>query len=741
MGINRLLLGMGVSAVVWGQCPTPPPCPLDPASPARSQLCGTVTVVTGQFAMDPATVFTPSPAFVPGLAKGITLADARETIQKSLAAQMAALPKIYVAGLATGETDASLTDTATAGLRTFTGKWSDYVTAYSAWAALNSVRQDPGTVFGLALNGLMQPQDGSILNDETEDPSCGSISFSILNPFVSSAVTIDLPGMADGRKKKREAEIRSHLRGLDGKLWSVPAIRQALAPLYDNLGLAPEIQVDVRNETISIVEGPRFASIMLTPDVQDRDIESILWNLLRTPEFQKARSERASWITARQLFYRDLGHPQGDEPYVVQSGLQTTQLLLSQQGYAMTLQPSEEQGANQYFDVRVQKASDSTAGSAEKPQADAEGVDSMGLAHNSREAPKAQTIGQGVTDTDTSRDKDRPRRIGLELTYRPGQGISTAGVFQASRIPWPFANGTLSLNGGGPTGNVFSGNYFADFIGFSKIHQRVSVRLNGAQTVTLHRFLAGRKVDETDTGGLGHVEWQPFRDRAGGDLRLSFEGSRTTVNLATNTNSISTQNLTTTEVGAAYYLNSVESEHPQQTIILAKLKSGLGASASEQTFAHATIVASHRQCFDVWEYNFAGRFESATGRTPLFALPSFGGAEVVRGFRADDAIGLKLWSVQSELLHPVPGLEASKLTNAEIRKLVSGLRLALFYDVGGVYQTTASAAGERSGAGLGLHIDMKIAVLKFDWAYGLGQAATGGARGKFYFGVQLNIPQ
>jgi hypothetical protein len=28
-----------------------------------------------------------------------------------------------------------------------------------------------------------------------------------------------------------------------------------------------------------------------------------------------------------------------------------------------------------------------------------------------------------------------------------------------------------------------------------------------------------------------------------------------------------------------------------------------------------------------------------------------------------------------------------------------------------------------------------VAVLKFDWAYGFGQAATGGSRGKFYFNV------
>ncbi|HXB73773.1 MAG TPA: BamA/TamA family outer membrane protein [Candidatus Acidoferrales bacterium] len=688
------------------------------------------------------------PAFAAGLAPGITVADAQETIRQSVAAQMAALPKIYLSGLA-GEDDASLADGAAATLGTFTGTWIDYQTPYSAWQALASGRQEPGSVFGLALNGLMQPQDGSILNDQT-DPSTAYISFSILNPFASQRVTIDLPGMADARKKKKVAEIQEHLRGLDGKPWSVPAIRQALAPVYGNLGLTPEIQVFVRSETISIAPGPRFSSIVLTPEVPDGDIDSILWNLLTTAEFRQAIGGRARWIGGkwiggrwiggRELLYSSLGHAQGDEPYIVQNDVQIKQLLLSQQGYAMTLQPSQEQGANQYFDVRIQKAGAPT-GATKKPPADAEGVDSQGLAQKDRETPGPETIGQGVTDSDKSSGKDQPRRIGVQVTYKPGQGIGTGGLFQISRIPWPFPNGTASLNGGGPSGNLFSGSYFADFLGFSKIHRRIAVRLNGSQTVTQHRFLAGRKVDETDTAGLGHVEWEPFRDWNGGDLRFSMDGSRATVNLASNTRSISTQNLTAAEFGAAYYLHSVEGGYPEQTAILPKVKIGLGASATERPFAHTTVVVTHHRSFDFWECNFAGRLESATRSTPLFEQPSFGGADVVRGFRADDGIGLRLWSLQSELLHPVPGLNAGKLKNAQIQQLVSGLRLAWFYDAGGVYQTTASAAGERSGLGMGLHIDMKLAVLKFDWAYGFGQAATGGARGKFYLGIQLSIPQ
>jgi hypothetical protein len=720
---------------VW--CQGVAPCPADPV---RSQFCALVKVVNGQFALAPGSTVTMVPGFAAGLEKGTTVAEAQEAIRQGVTAEMAALPKIYLAGLADGENDASLTDAVTNGLRTFTGTWMDYAAAYTGWQSLVPGRQDAGDVFGRALSGLLQPGDGAILNDLLEDPSSSYISFSVLDPFASKGVTIELPGMAAGRKKKRDAEIREHLRGLDGKLWSDAAIRGALAPLYTNLGLTPTIQVFVREEKISIIEGPRFSSIVLPPEVPEGAIDGILWNLLTTTEFRRAMTDRGRWIGGRTLLYQDLGHAKGDEPYVVQYDLQVKQLLLSQQGYTMTLQPSRQQGANQYFDLRVQKAGSDTGGAA-KPQADAEGIDRQGLARADREMPKAEKIGQGVEAPDKSEDKDKPRRIGAELTYKPGQGIGVAGLFQASRIPWPFANGTGSVSGGGPTGGVITGNYFVDFLGFPQIHQRIAMRLNGSQAVTLHRYLAGQKVDETDTGGRARVEWEPFRDWNGGDLRIWMDAGRTTVKLASNTKSIATQNQTTTEFGAAYYMNSVEAEYPQRTVIQPKVKVGLGASATEQPFAHATLVATHRRSFDAWQYSLAGRVETATRGTPLFEQPSFGGAEVVRGFRADDALGLRLWSLQSELLHPVPGLDAAGLTNAQIRQLVSGLRLACFYDVGGAYQTTGSAPGERMGVGMGLHIDMKLAELKFDWAYGLGNAATGGAKGKFYFGIQLNIPQ
>lgn len=725
--MRAILLGIAVSAVIRAQAI--PPCPPPGVGLTRTQYCALVGVVDGRLTILPGDRFAMSPAFAKGLARGVTLANAKEAVRKIVAEKLLALPKIYLSGLATGETDAALTDAATDGLRKFNGSWAKYAIEYLEWQNKNAGRMDPGAVFGACLSPLLQQEDSSaILNDDPGiDPAIGYISFSILDPFASNSVQIRLPGMAEARKSRRQAEIKKHLRGLDGKLWSKASILHALGPLYQNLGLDPQITVTSRDETISITEGTQFSSIVFSNEVQTGDIDSVLWNVLATEEFRKAMANREEWVGDRTLRYKDLGYATGDEPYVNQYNLQIEQLLLAQQGCSMTLQPSKQQGVNQYVDMRIQKASakpKATSVEDSKTRPDTGIVDPMEPANRNQQQVK-----------------DRPRRVGLQLTFKPGQGISATGLFQISRVKWPLPNGALSLKGGGPSGNLISGNYFADFLNFSKFRQRVAMRLNGSQVVTRQRILAGRKVDQTDTGGLGHLEWQPFRNWNGADLRFWFDGSRTTVKLASNTASLSKQNLTAADFGATYYLRSVESEYPQQTVILPHVKMGLGISATERPFAHTTIVVRHQRSFDSFKYDFAGRFESATRSTPIFEQPSFGGVDVVRGFRADDGIGRQLWSVQSELLHPLPGLGAMSVRNTRLRQIVSGLQLAWFYDVGGVYQTTSSAPGARSGAGTGVHLDMKLAVLKFDWAYGFGEAASRGPKGKFYFGIQLNIPE
>jgi Omp85 superfamily domain len=518
--------------------------------------------------------------------------------------------------------------------------WPDYIEAFENWSAANPDRLDLGTLFSadfLFADVLTQtPDSGLILNEDDIDPLNGAISFSIL-PFDSNALRIDLPAMLDSRRRTRTSQLRKRLARLNGSLWSSSEIRKALGPLYANLGLTPQVLVLPRNQAIQIIEGPRIASIVLPADqVSARDVDRVLWDLLDTGHFRKARGKRIV------DFDRDLGYAPGDEPYAIQYQIQAMQLLISPLGYTLTTEASTRSGASQYVELLVQKAS-------KKPK----------------------------------------RHLGAGFTYKPGQGFSALGVGQLS---------SLTLSGGGPYGTLGSGSYSASYLGFSGT-------VNTGVSIDRNRLLDGVKVDEQSTAESATLEWEPWRGLDGNTITLGLVPSHAVV---------LNQTLNTITPGVELVHDNFTSEHPSRMFIHPRVLIGLG-------FTDYIVTANTHRAFDHWEYDLSGRLENAAGNPPIFELPSLGGADTVRGFRADDAIGRRLWSLQSELWHGLPRW--------------SLLKIATFIDLGGAYQTTGSYPGLREGLGTGLRLDLRLAVLKFDWAYGFGQAATGGSRGKFYFNV------
>jgi Omp85 superfamily domain len=517
--------------------------------------------------------------------------------------------------------------------------WPGYINAYEN----SSDGLDLGTLFSsdFLFADLLQetPDSGLILNDEQIDPASGSISFSILPPFDSRTVGIQLPAMLEARSAARTRQLRKRLARLNGLLWSSAGIRKAIAPLYANLGLTPQAVVLPRDQTIQIVEGPRIASIVLPADqVPARDIDGLLWNLLATRNFRKARGKRIV------DFDRDLGYAEGDEPYAIQYQLQALQLLISPRGYSLTTQASAKTGTSQYVDLLVQK-----------------------------QATK------------------KSRHIAGGIEYKPGQDLSALGNFQLS---------SLSLSGGGPSGTLASGSYSAEHLGFS-------TSVNAGASLERNRVLDGVKVNEQSVSDFATFQWQPWRGLDGNTITFSMDPSHTVVfNRIVNT----------IKPGVQFLRSNLTSQYPWHATIEPRVLIDL-------RFTNCIVTANTHRTFDHWEYDLSGRFENAVGDPPVFELPSFGGANTVRGFRADDAIGRRLWSSQNELWHGLPRWPL--------------LKIATFVDVGGAYQTTGSYAGLREGQGAGLRLDLRVAVLKFDWAYGFDQAATGGSRGKFYFNVIL----
>lgn len=535
--------------------------------------------------------------------------------------------------------------------------WSDYVDAFENWSSANPNQLDLGTLFSsdfLFANLLKQtPDSGLILNDEEIDPASGFISFSILPLFESSAVRIQLPAMIESRRRTREAQLRKRLTRLNGSLWCSTCIRQALAPVYANLGLMPEILALPRNQTVQIIEAPRIASILLPADqVPARDVDRLLWDLLDTRHFRMAMRTKQTWAPKHVVdFDSDLGYAAGDEPYEIQYQLQELQLLISSLGYTLTAQPSTRTGASQYVDLRVQSSSN---GKTTKPS----------------------------------------RHVGAGFEYKPGQGFSALANLQVQ---------SLSLSAGGPSGVLGSGTYSAEYLGYS-------VSANAGVSLERNRVLDGVQVNQQSTTEMATLGWEPWRGLDGNTVSLQLVPSHAL---------ILNQTLNTVEPRVQFVHNNLTSDHPWRMRIEPRI-------LINARFADCIVTANTHRAFDQWEYDLTGRFENALGNPPIFELPSFGGANTVRGFRADDAIGQRLWSDQNELWHGLPRWPL--------------LKIATFVDVGGANQTTGSYPGVRVGPGAGLRLDLRVAVLKFDWAYGLGQAATGGSRSKFYFSVAMNTP-
>jgi hypothetical protein len=286
----------------------------------------------------------------------------------------------------------------------------------------------------------------------------------------------------------------------------------------------------------------------------------------------------------------------------------------------------------------------------------------------------------------------KSRHIAGGFGYKPGQGFSLLGTAQLS---------ALGLSGGGPSGTLGASSYSVNFLGGS-------ASVNAGVTEERNRVLDGIKVNQQTTAEFATLDWEPWRGLDGNTVMLQFVPSHAvTLN----------ETLNTLQPDVLFMHTNSTSQYPWRMLIEPRVLIGL-------RFADCIVTANTHRSFDHWEYDLSGHFENALGNPPIFELPSLGGADTVRGFRADDAIGRRLWSTQSELWwHVLPRLPP--------------LKLATFVDLGGAYQTTGSYAGLREGLGTGVRLDLRVAVLKFDWAYGLGQAATGGSRGKFYFNVVL----
>lgn len=623
----------------------------------------------------------------------------------------------------------------------------------------------------------------------------GRLLFRVADPVKSiSDVAIDFTGENDNNAAQinaRRERIRRLLAALEGRLWRHKEIKPLIEDYYAERGLQAQVVISPANNPqrrIEITESPRIGRVLFPDDTPSATIDKLTYLLFPEREFRrfvaqhprplsefsiKVKKEGSSEEVAQRFLvasYERLGRKPGTEPYLNQFQFQIQQLQLSELGYLAMQHPgavaASTSGQLSYVDLFMVKTAESTREEDRKPDntppppppvPNQEGVLQAGIERPLRQtgfvAPVTahqDTTTAGDTAADTAppagasagektleewRPRERKNYLGFGVEYSPGQKVRAFGIYQRA-LP---GQSNVSFKFGGQQGALGAVNYFADYVLFNVLKRKLAVQLTGSSDFVANRLFAGAPTDERRSGGLLRAELELFRDLGGALLRVYLEGRRDTVALTRADKPVGKQNLTTLDLGSLFLFERNEAYRPKRLRLEPRLRVGLGLAHNEPVFTVFSLAGNyHRQLPKLLELDLSNRVQVATRQTPLFELPSFGGEEMVRGFRRDDALGRRVWSWQSELWLPVPGV--SRSAEGIGRFLRRQVRLAGFADVGGAYQTVDSRPGTRFGPGLGARIIFSPVVIKLDWAYGIGDAATGRGRGRFYFSVNTNLP-
>jgi len=302
--------------------------------------------------------------------------------------------------------------------------------------------------------------------------------------------------------------------------------------------------------------------------------------------------------------------------------------------------------------------------------------------------------------------------------------------------------GTLSVQAGEQQSGLGSLDYSKDFVLFGsridgrRFFRRLSIQVTGSTDIDARRILAGVKTDERTTGLSASAQFEVFRDRKGKLLQFSTKGEHYTASLTPAGQSATKQNLNIVDLSSLFLYQKNNNPFERRFGFDAHLRLGLGLAATEPAYQSFYVNGNfHQRLTRILESDIAFHAEFDSRDTPIFEQASLGGAQSLRGFRQDDAIGRQYWSIQNELWAPVPGVQNSyEGARSFIRR---NIRLAAFVDSGGAFNTTGTTAGTRVGPGSGIRFLYGPAVFKLDWAYGLGDAAIGRGHGRVYFSISL----
>jgi hypothetical protein len=347
---------------------------------------------------------------------------------------------------------------------------------------------------------------------------------------------------------------------------------------------------------------------------------------------------------------------------------------------------------------------------------------------------------------------------GVGVQYRSGQGLRPLFSLSTASVQTPWGKTSVEAAAGADnTKPVAALDLHNDYIAFGKLHHRLSFDFSGKTDGTAKRLLgSSAETDVRRTGGSGRLEYDPLRDWHGVYVQLFGAGARDSLVFSRTGADIPSVKLWTADAGATVDLVRQARLLPGHFEFTPQAHFGWDLSPGTRPYHIWSLdVLGHQRVWDreLVSLDIAGHFRNASSGVPIYELPSMGGSESLRGFRQDDLLARRLWSVQSELWIPVPytvsALPGGSGAASVRRFLRQNIRIAIFADAGGAYgfpqsvpsyflTGTAAAtvgAGTRWAPGVGIRFIRGNFALKLDWAYGRGRGQSGAGHGRGYLGV------
>lgn len=561
--------------------------------------------------------------------------------------------------------------------------------------------------------------------------------------------------------------VLGRLAPLDALPANPEAIRNLLLDFYTSRGMTPTIDVklDATPPELSIFETTRIARILLPAELIDVTLaDRIVYNAMPRRVFAAFRRQGTTVLAAR--IAADATKREVDLAALVaaaEAGKQTDPFELPPLDVAAMAEVQQRLLLVGYsastFDFDPARRLVDVVIDATTPQAGAAGDTEpvTGAAETPPNSPLVSARPNAPIDVQPApistaptsaprRSANPPRReqknfVGGGFEYRPGQGVRALGSFQRKKT---MGADLLGVEGGGMGSGFGSGRFLRDYVLFDTLGRRFTVDGRGGSDFQQQRVLENVLTDERRTGGRLRLDLEALRIRSGHQWNVFLEGRRESVSLTPVPSNGSEQptrkeNLTAIDVGSLYQWRRALALHPLSVRIEPALRLALPVGRA-QRFRRLQVGAQYHQTV-AGPVEVESRFEArrASRMTPVFELPSLGGPQSVRGFRADETVGRHLWTLQSELWLPVLGSG----TPSKIRDFVRrNVRVAAFYDAGrlGLLADGVESAVDqfRHGAGVGLRLRYQGVVIETDWGYGFGSdEARRPGRGRLYMNFRL----